>query len=176
LIRDRASPVGHRSEPRGADHRADAQLVVQIESDARLSASTRRPYPGRLRRIDYNKPARVAAAGCDVLVGTPGRLIDYLKQHIWSTRRVEVSSSTRPAAFAWVHAELRFILPPPAAAGTAPVVPVLRHPLLPRARADVGVHDNPRADHDHAPAKDGRAVEQTLYHVGREEKFRCSWA
>src|SRR5438034_1086156 len=67
------------------------ELVVQIESDARLlgRCTPFRPlavYGG----IDYAKQREALAAGCDILVGTPGRLIDYLKQRVWSPRHVEV--------------------------------------------------------------------------------------
>src|SRR5205807_727607 len=61
------------------------ELVVQIESDARLLGRftpfrTLAVYGG----IDYAKQREALAAGCDILVGTPGRLIDYLKQRVWS--------------------------------------------------------------------------------------------
>src|SRR3989442_6240541 len=54
------------------------ELVVQIESDARLLGQftpfrTLAVYGG----IDYAKQREALAAGCDLLVGTPGRLIDY---------------------------------------------------------------------------------------------------
>src|SRR5260370_40087702 len=67
------------------------ELVVQMESDARLPGQH---TPFRIQAvyggIDYNKQRESLAAGCDVLVGTPGRLIDSLKQHILSPRRGEV--------------------------------------------------------------------------------------
>src|SRR5437016_1075555 len=67
------------------------ELVVQIESDARLLGRftpfrTLAVYGG----IDYAKQREALAAGCDILVGTPGRLIDYLTQRVWSPRHVEV--------------------------------------------------------------------------------------
>ncbi|MDP2701858.1 MAG: DEAD/DEAH box helicase, partial [Candidatus Rokubacteria bacterium] len=67
------------------------ELVVQIEADARLLGAhtglkIRAVYGG----IDYNKQREDLGEACDILVGTPGRLIDYLKQHIWSPQRVEV--------------------------------------------------------------------------------------
>src|SRR5262245_54767583 len=67
------------------------ELFVQIEADARLlgahtGLTTLAVYGG----IDYNKQRDALRDGCDILVGTPGRLIDYLKQHVWSPARVEV--------------------------------------------------------------------------------------
>src|SRR5260370_33873453 len=65
------------------------ELVVQIEADARLLGAhtglkIRAVYGG----IDYNKQREDLSEACDILVGTPGRLIDYLKPHIWSPQRV----------------------------------------------------------------------------------------
>src|SRR6059036_3985505 len=135
------------------------ELVVQIESDARLLGRftpfrTLAVYGG----IDYNKQRELLAAGCDLLVGTPGRLIDYLKQHVWTPRRVEIlviDEADRMFDMGFI-ADLRFILrrlPPP----EAPVVSLLRDALVPGARAHLGVHEQPLADHDHAAAEDGRA-------------------
>src|SRR5260370_17419857 len=91
------------------------ELVVQMESDARLPGQH---TPFRIQAvyggIDYNKQRESLAAGCDVLVGTPGRLIDYLKQHIWSPRRVEVLviDQADPMFDMGFIAHPRFILPP----------------------------------------------------------------
>src|SRR5213592_1218593 len=67
------------------------ELTVQIEADARLlGAHTGLRILSVYGGIDYAKQREALRDGCDVLVGTPGRLIDYLKQHVWSPQRVEV--------------------------------------------------------------------------------------
>src|SRR6266566_4051172 len=67
------------------------ELVVQIEADARLlGAHTGLQILSVYGGIDYNKQRDALRDGCDILVGTPGRLIDYLKQLIWSPGKVEV--------------------------------------------------------------------------------------
>ena len=89
------------------------ELVVQIEADARLLGAhtglrIRAVYGG----IDYNKQREDLSEACDILVGTPGRLIDYLKQHIWSPQRVEVlviDEADRMFDMGFI-ADLRFIL------------------------------------------------------------------
>src|SRR5213594_2482981 len=89
------------------------ELVVQIESDARLLGRftlfrTLAVYGG----IDYAKQREALAAGCDILVGTPGRLIDYLKQHVWTPRRVEIlviDEADRMFDMGFI-ADLRFLL------------------------------------------------------------------
>src|SRR5205814_1141460 len=89
------------------------ELVVQIESDAKLLG---RFTPFRIQAvyggIDYAKQRETLAAGCDLLVGTPGRLIDYLKQRVWSPRHVEllvIDEADRMFDMGFI-ADLRFIL------------------------------------------------------------------
>src|SRR3989475_6523442 len=89
------------------------ELVVQIDSDARLLGRftpfrTLAVYGG----IDYAKQREALAEGCDLLVGTPGRLIDYLKQRVWTPRRVEIlviDEADRMFDMGFI-ADLRFIL------------------------------------------------------------------
>ena len=40
--------------------------------------------------IDYDKQRQALRSGVDVIVATPGRLIDYFKQKVFSMRRVEM--------------------------------------------------------------------------------------
>src|SRR4030095_11765922 len=85
------SPPSRESAPRVLVLAPTRELAVQIESAAHrlgrvAGLRTLAVYGG----IDYNKQREALAAGCDILVGTPGRLIDYLKQHVWTPRKVEV--------------------------------------------------------------------------------------
>lgn len=66
------------------------ELVVQIESEAKLlgGAAGFRILPV-FGGIDYLKQRDAIARGADVLIGTPGRLIDYLKQRVYSLKRAE---------------------------------------------------------------------------------------
>jgi ATP-dependent RNA helicase RhlB len=40
--------------------------------------------------VDYDKQRRQLSEGVDVLIGTPGRLIDYFKQHIFELRHAQI--------------------------------------------------------------------------------------
>ena len=40
--------------------------------------------------MDYDKQRRTLAAGVDVLIGTPGRTIDFFRQHVFDLRHVQV--------------------------------------------------------------------------------------
>src|SRR4029453_9052227 len=89
------------------------ELVVQIESDARLLGRftpfrTLAVYGG----IDYAKKPDDLAAACDLPVGPPGRLIDYLKQRVWTPGRVGIlviDEADRMFDMGFI-ADLRFIL------------------------------------------------------------------
>ena len=89
----------HNSKPLAARHSGPRALIlaptrelaVQIHADAR-QLGKHLPYRLGLAfgGIDYEKQRRQLAEGVDVLVGTPGRLIDYFKQRVYSFDRVQV--------------------------------------------------------------------------------------
>ena len=64
---------------------------MQIHADALvLGAATGLRMVVVFGGADYDKQREQLLAGVDVLIGTPGRLIDYFKQHIFSLRHVQV--------------------------------------------------------------------------------------
>src|SRR5881296_3047858 len=150
------------------------ELVVQIESDARLLGRftpfrTLAVYGG----IDYNKQRELLAAGCDMLVGTPGRLIDYLKQHVWTPRRVEIlviDEADRMFDMGFI-ADLRFILrrlPPPEKRQSYLFSATLSFRVL---ELTWEFMNNPSQITIMPQQKTAERVEQSLFHVGRDEKF-----
>src|ERR1700756_4051966 len=67
------------------------ELAVQIHRDAlTLGAHTGLKHNLVFGGIDYEKQRRSVAEGCDVLIGTPGRLIDYFKQRVFDLRHAQV--------------------------------------------------------------------------------------
>jgi ATP-dependent RNA helicase RhlB len=67
------------------------ELAVQIHHDALiLGAHTGFVHMVVFGGIDYDKQRQQLGAGCDVLIGTPGRLIDYFKQHVFDMRHAQV--------------------------------------------------------------------------------------
>ena len=68
------------------------ELAIQIHRDAELLGKhtglrTLLAYGG----VDYAKQRESIADGVDILIGTPGRLIDYLKQDVYNLRHLEVA-------------------------------------------------------------------------------------
>jgi ATP-dependent RNA helicase RhlB len=81
----------NKSEPRALILAPTRELAVQIHADA-VQLGKHLPFKIGLvyGGTDYEKQRRTIADGVDVLIGTPGRLIDYFKQNVFTLRRVEV--------------------------------------------------------------------------------------
>jgi ATP-dependent RNA helicase RhlB len=67
------------------------ELAVQVHTDA-TALGKYLPFTLGLAfgGTDYDKQRAVLAAGVDVLIGTPGRLIDFYKQRVFGLRGVQV--------------------------------------------------------------------------------------
>jgi ATP-dependent RNA helicase RhlB len=67
------------------------ELAVQVHADAE-ALGKHLPFTLGLAfgGTDYDKQRAVLAAGVDVLIGTPGRLIDFYKQRVFGLRGVQV--------------------------------------------------------------------------------------
>jgi ATP-dependent RNA helicase RhlB len=67
------------------------ELAVQIHKDAAvLGKHTGLRLAVVFGGTDYEQQRRTLVEGVDVLVGTPGRLIDYFKQQVYDLRHVQV--------------------------------------------------------------------------------------
>lgn len=91
LLRTPGLPRGSRSSPRALVVAPTRELAVQIEQEARaIGAATGLSMMAVYGGVDYTKQRDALGAGVDLLVGTPGRLIDYFKQKVYDLRRTEV--------------------------------------------------------------------------------------
>jgi ATP-dependent RNA helicase RhlB len=67
------------------------ELVVQILHDAQaIGEFTGLTFHAVYGGVDYAKQRETLREGIDVLIGTPGRLIDYFKQRVYSFKHIEV--------------------------------------------------------------------------------------
>jgi len=175
LLRERPRAAGPTAAPRVLVIAPTRELVVQIEADAHLlgqftGLGILAVYGG----IDYQRQRQALADGCDVLIGTPGRLIDYLKQHVWSPRRVEVlviDEADRMFDMGFI-ADLRFILrrlPPPEHRQSFLFSATLSFRVM---ELTWEFMNNPAQISITPQQKTAERAEQSLYHVGREDKFR----
>ena len=95
------------------------ELAVQIHKDAAvLGRHTGLPLAVVFGGVDYDKQRRQLAEGIDVLIGTPGRIIDYFKQGVYDLRHAQVvvlDEADRMFDLGFI-ADIRYILrrlPPP---------------------------------------------------------------
>lgn len=68
------------------------ELALQIHRDAlSLGADTGLKTGLAYGGVDYEKQRKILQDGVDILVGTPGRLIDYLKQKVYNLKHIEIA-------------------------------------------------------------------------------------
>jgi len=108
---------GHEQRPANAPRALiiapTRELVVQILHDAKgLGEFTGLTMHAVYGGVDYQKQRETLRDGCDILVGTPGRLIDYFKQHVYTLRYCEalvIDEADRMFDMGFI-ADLRYLL------------------------------------------------------------------
>ena len=91
LLTKPAQPESKRSSPRAIVIAPTRELVVQIYEEAKaIGGAAGFSFLAVYGGIDYEKQRTELSEGTDILIGTPGRLIDYFKQKIYDLRRVDV--------------------------------------------------------------------------------------
>ncbi len=91
LLTRPAPPGSGRTSIRALIVAPTRELAVQIHHDAEiLGRHTGFRQAVVFGGVDYDKQRRQLAEGVDVLIGTPGRLIDYLKQHVFEMRHAQI--------------------------------------------------------------------------------------
>jgi ATP-dependent RNA helicase RhlB len=78
------------TDPRALILAPTRELAIQIQKDAqKVAAETGLRFALIYGGVDYDKQREMLRAGCDVIIATPGRLIDYLKQRVFSLAACE---------------------------------------------------------------------------------------
>ena len=150
------------------------ELVVQIENDAQLLGkhtgfTIQAIYGG----VDYMKQKNALKEGADVVIGTPGRLIDYLKQKVYSLKHIEVlviDEADRMFDLGFI-ADLRFILrrlPPYDQRQNLMFSATLNTRVMELAYEFMNGPEKVSITPTQMTAE---RVEQVLFHVSRKEKF-----
>jgi ATP-dependent RNA helicase RhlB len=91
LLRNPPSPQRRSNDPRMLVLAPTRELAIQIHKDALLLGQHTDfdiglAYGG----TDYEKQRRILEEGVDILIGTPGRLIDYFKQRVFGLSAIQV--------------------------------------------------------------------------------------
>src|ERR1700721_210127 len=119
LLTKPAPPNRSRTSIRALIVAPTRELAVQIHKDAAvLGKHTGLKLAVVVGGTDYEKQRQIVSEGVDVLIGTPGRIIDYFKQHVFDLRHAQVlvlDEADRMFDLGFI-ADIRFLmrrLPPP---------------------------------------------------------------
>jgi ATP-dependent RNA helicase RhlB len=167
-------PKSGQAHPRALILAPTRELVVQIEQDAQLLGrhcgfTIQAIYGG----VDYMKQRDALRDGADVVIGTPGRLIDYLKQKVYSLKEVEmlvIDEADRMFDMGFI-ADLRFILrrlPPFDQRQNLMFSATLNLRVMELAYEFMNSPEKVSVTPERMTAE---KVEQVLYHASRKEKF-----
>jgi len=122
--------------------------------------------------IDYQKQMETLRKGVDVLVGTPGRLIDYYKQHVYSlkkTRYLIIDEADRMFDMGFID-DLRYLikkLPTYSKRQSMLFSATLSYRVMELAYEHMNLPEKISITPEKITVEQ---VEQLLYHVGKHEK------
>jgi len=122
--------------------------------------------------IDYRKQMETLQQGVDVLIGTPGRLIDYYKQHIYSlkkTRYLIIDEADRMFDMGFID-DLRFLIKkmqPYTKRQSMLFSATLSYRVMELAYEHMNLPEKISITPENVTVE---KVEQVLYHVGKHEK------
>jgi len=150
------------------------ELAIQIKNDAdSLGQHTGLKSAVVYGGIDYDKQRKELAEGVDVLIGTPGRLIDYFKQKIFDLKKLEIcvlDEADRMFDLGFI-ADIRFLLrrmPPPEERLSMLFSATLSHRVMELAYEHM---DNPEPIKTETTGVTADGVRQALYQPATDEKI-----
>jgi ATP-dependent RNA helicase RhlB len=174
LLRKSAPGGGKDGDPRAIILAPTRELAVQIHSDAEiLGRHTGLRIGVVFGGTGYDSQRQMLLNGVEILIGTPGRMIDYFKQNIFSLKRVQVTvldEADRMFDLGFIR-DIRYLLrrmPPPEQRLNMLFSATLSHRVSELAyehmNAPVIVDANP----DRVTVK---MIEQMVYHVSKDDKI-----
>ncbi|HEX9813248.1 MAG TPA: ATP-dependent RNA helicase RhlB [Burkholderiales bacterium] len=162
------------TQPRAIILAPTRELAVQIHKDAETLGTS---AGFRLNLVfggtGYDTQRRDLEAGCDVLIGTPGRIIDYFKQHVFDLKAIQVmvlDEADRMFDLGFIK-DIRFLLrrmPPPDQRLNMLFSATLSHRVMELAYEHMNNPEFVRIDADRRTVD---TVEQVLYHTANDEKI-----
>ncbi|HXY55372.1 MAG TPA: DEAD/DEAH box helicase [Nitrospirota bacterium] len=150
------------------------ELADQIYHEAeRLGRFTGFRFLAVYGGIDYQKQMVTLQKGVDVLIGTPGRLIDYYKQRIYSlkkTRYLIIDEADRMFDMGFID-DLRYLIrkmPPYTKRQSMLFSATLSYRVMELAYEHMNLPEKISITPEKVTVE---RVEQVLYHVGKHEKI-----
>lgn len=150
------------------------ELALQIYHDARiLGAHTQLRMTAVFGGVDYEKQARELKEGTDIVIGTPGRLIDFVKHRVLSLKEVKVlviDEADRMFDMGFIQ-DLRYILrrlPPYDRRQSMLFSATLNYRVLELAYEHMNM---PQEIYIEPQERTVDTVEQCVFHVGLDQKL-----
>jgi ATP-dependent RNA helicase RhlB len=150
------------------------ELAVQIASDAEvLGKHTGLKIGLAFGGTDYDKQRNILQEGVDLLIGTPGRIIDYFKQGVFKLNRVQVAvldEADRMFDLGFIK-DIRYLLrrlPPPEQRLNMLFSATLSHRVMELAYEHMNEPELVRIEPDKVTAD---RVRQAIFFPSNEEKM-----
>ena len=162
------------SQPRALMLAPTRELAIQIHSDAEvIGRHTGLKLALAYGGTGYDEQRERIAAGVDILIGTPGRLIDYFKQHVYDLKQIDalvLDEADRMFDLGFIK-DIRYLMrrcPPPEKRLGLLFSATLSH----RVQELAYEHMNNPEHVDIEPEKvTAERVRQMVYHTSNEEKI-----
>ncbi len=162
------------NQPRALILAPTRELAIQIHKDAMVlgqgcAQSVQLAYGG----TGYESQRKAIEEGVDILIGTPGRLIDYFKQHVFDLQALEVmvlDEADRMFDLGFIK-DIRYLLhrmPPVDKRLSLLFSATLSYRVMELAYEHM---NNPELVRIEAEKMTAERVRERLYHVGQEEKL-----
>lgn len=150
------------------------ELAIQIHRDAlSLGADTGLKTGLAYGGVDYEKQRQELRDGVDILVGTPGRLIDYLKQKVYNLKHIEIAvldEADRMFDLGFIS-DIRFLLrrtPAPEKRQALMFSATLSHRVMELAYEHMNKPEELKVEAEQVTAD---LVEQKVYYPANNEKL-----
>ena len=150
------------------------ELAIQIHRDAlSLGADTGLRTGLAYGGVDYEKQRKTLADGVDILIGTPGRLIDYFKKKVYNLRHIEVvvlDEADRMFDLGFID-DIRFLLrrmPVPAERQSLLFSATLSHRVMELAYEHMNSPESLKVEAESVTADH---VEQKVFYPANDEKL-----
>jgi ATP-dependent RNA helicase RhlB len=172
LLKQRSE--GYGNNPRSFILAPTRELAIQIHRDAvSLGADTGLRFGLAYGGVDYEKQRTTLKNGVDILIGTPGRLIDYFKQKVYNLKYIEVvvlDEADRMFDLGFID-DIRFLLrrmPPPSERQSMLFSATLSHRVMELAYEHMNSPETLTVETEQVTAD---LVEQKVYYPANEEKL-----
>ncbi len=174
LLLSEAVPGRRPNQPRALILAPTRELAIQIHKDALVLGEEcglrlQLAYGG----TGYETQRRGIEEGVDVLIGTPGRLIDYFKQHVFDLRALQVmvlDEADRMFDLGFIK-DIRYLfhrMPPPAERLSMLFSATLSYRVIELAYEHM---NNPELVQIESEKMTAERVRERLFHLGQEEKL-----